>query len=99
VATLPKLKLSSFKNSSILGRHLAQLSRLQPQFAQEIFPLLTHDLLLKHMTNQPQVRKILSHQVNLFFQKHFISTGNFLKLEYLLPSIRRKFYLKDNRLI
>ena len=79
--TLPLLKMAQFKISSVLGRHLATLCSLQPQLSKEIFPLVMHDLLVKHFSpGDVQVRKILSDQVNLFFRKHFEAPGKVLSI-------------------
>ena len=84
--TLPLMKISQFKTSSVLGRHLATLCSLQPQLSKEIFPLVMHDLLFQHLTSgEAQVRKILSDHVNLFFKKHFELPGNFLLFKDRVP--------------
>ena len=68
----PKMRLQSFKTSSVLGRHLMRLCRLQPTFCGDVFPLLVHDLLLRHFSGV-QVRNILSSHFNSFFENHFRS--------------------------
>jgi len=53
-----------------LGRHLAQLCQLQPTFCSDVFPIVVHDILIRHFSGV-QARNILSTHFNKFFENHF----------------------------
>ena len=72
---MTKKRLSQFKQSPILGRHLLPICNYEPNLCEKIFPDLILDIFRRHfLESKDTIRSVISKHICNFLKKHYDDT-------------------------